>query len=355
MTYTLLSHLEQTKKPKAPQELGFHLFYTKKPKDAEVNAMQFARATAKKVRALSSKTATEIINDTFFSGPIHFNDTSFERKENHIFYDIDMSKAYTTWLLNYAKNNLGYHIGGHKEYHSKHRYWSFPHKDGMLVYRFEFAIKTNGAENSRLYRNWILKTTKVKNITITKNMIGGQINIPDVGNMPNRFLKEVQGYADYTVKLLGTIKTSGPQAVSVNYDRLADAYSESITVSNTKTIRDEWKMRMVASTGYISIMDKTMYYAMVNHVKSHVLYLMEYIEDWNKRRPKDKIDIVAANTDGITIYADKRLEPLIKSFIEYDINAYSIFTYRVKYMYTLEEANITANDIRYRKELMVNG
>ena len=189
-------------------------------------------------------------------------------------------------LLNYAKNNLGYHIAVTRV-SLKIRYWSLPTKDGMLVYRFEFAIKTNGAENSRLYRNWILKTTKVKNITITKNMIGGQINIPDVAGMPNRFLKEVQGYADYTVKLLGTIKTSGPQAVNVNYDRLAEAYSESITVSNTKAVRDEWKMRMVASTGYISIMDKTMYYAMVNHVKSHVLYLWN-IEDWNKRRPEIK-------------------------------------------------------------------
>ena len=55
MTYTLLNHLEQTKKPKAPQELGFHLFYTKKPKDAEVNAMQFARATAKRLELYQAK------------------------------------------------------------------------------------------------------------------------------------------------------------------------------------------------------------------------------------------------------------------------------------------------------------
>ena len=43
---------------------------------------------------------------------------------------------------------------------------------------------------------------------------------------------------------------------------------------------------------------------------------------------RDKIDIVAANTDGITIYADKRLEPLINHLLNTYQRLFNIYVSR---------------------------
>lgn len=325
-----------------PQAQGYKNFFTNNY-EGDIIAIQFARQNAKLNANRSNPFAIEEIKNSYFPGAIHFANTSFERDPNKRFFDLDLKSAYPTWLLNYKRGTFGYKVGGTKEYYHGYDYFKYDKAEGLKVYKFKFGLQTTGKENSRIYRRWFLKTTKVQRITTTKEFITGYISIPDIQGLPNRFIEEVQGYENHTIEIHSIIKTSGSTSVYINEDNL----SRAIRLKNSNDpLSSDYKMMLNSSTGYLAIADKTLYYTMVNHIRSVLFKLIDYIEDWNVRRPDDKIDIVAANTDGITIYAHKDLEFVLESILETDFNEKSCFKFDIKDIYTLNEARFTPNDIR---------
>lgn len=329
-----------------PQNQGFREFFTNN--DKPIVAMQYARQYAKYNRYQSSLYADKLINETYFSGPLHFGTSVFERDEDKRFFDLDLTSAYMTWAINYARGKFDYVVGGSKEYFQRYDYFKFKQPEGLASYRIRFAVKTEGMQQSRIYRRWILKTTKVRSLIMSNKEIAGIITIPNVEGLVNKFLDDVQGYEEHDVEIAGVIKSSGHNAVFFNEENI----EKTMRLKNSnREGSDLAKLKLNASTGYLAIADKVLYYAMVNHVKSVVFKLMDYIERWNdEREEEDRIDIIAANTDGITIYAHKNMEMILESILEYEFNSKSPFKFLIKSIYTLEEAHFTANDVRRKKE-----
>lgn len=323
-----------------PQNEGYKKFFTNKKMHEPIIAMKFAKQTAKLNRYSSNLEAVDIINDDFFSGPLHFGRTDFVKDDNYRYYDLDLESAYSTWLLNYARGNFNYKVGGSKEYFQGYDYFLQNDKKGVKVWRIKFAVKTEGLEKSRIYRKWILKTTKVRSIFTNEKEVGGIISIPNIKGMVNNFLEDVYGYDEHDVDVIGIITNEGDNYLQINEERLAAAIKQK-TITNDKDI----KFQLNSSTGYLAIADKVLYYTMINHVKSEVFRLIRFIDHFNKDSP-DKIEVIAANTDGITVYAHKDLEIIIKSFIKHRVNVGTVFTFNVKKIYTEAEAHFTPNDVK---------
>lgn len=329
-----------------PQNEGFKAFFTKH--DKPIIAMQYARQNAKYNRNQSSLYADNLIKNSHFSGALHFANTDYELDEDKRYFDLDLSSAYITWTLNYKRGNFDYYVGGSKEYFQRYDYFKFNRheNEGLNTYRIKFAVKTDGLQNSKIYRKWIVKTMKVNSLIMSNKEIAGTISIPNIKNMVNRFLEDVQGYEEHVVEIAGIVRSTGLNSVFINEDNIVKA----MRIKNSShEDSDLAKLMLNSSTGYLAIADKILYYTMVNHVKAVVFDLIEYIERWNIRRPDDTIDIVAANTDGITIYADKRLELILESILEHEFNDKSPFKFRIKNIYTLDEAHFTPNDVRMKK------
>lgn len=323
-----------------PQNEGYKKFFTNKGMNEPIIAMKFAKQTAKLNRYSSNLQAVDIINDDFFSGSFHFGRTDFVKDENYRYYDLDLSSAYPTWLLNYSRGKFNYKVGGSKEYFQGYDYFLQNDKEGVKVWRIKFAVKTEGLEKSRIYRKWILKTTKVKSIFTSKNEVGGIISIPNIKGMVDNFLADVYGYAEHDVDVIGIITTQGDNYLQINEERLAEAIKQK-TITNDEDV----KFQLNSSTGYLAIADKVLYYTMINHVKSEVFRLIRFIDFFNKDS-SDKIEVIAANTDGITVYAHKDLEVIIKSFIKHRVNVGTLFTFNVKKIYNEAEAHFTPNDVK---------
>lgn len=324
-----------------PQNDGYNSYFTYKN---NANPMQFARQTAKLNAYSSSLLAIDITRNGYFSGPLHFG-LSYVPELNGKFFDIDMSSAYPTWLLKYAKGELGYYVGGSKEYYSGYDFFRLEDRGGVETYRINFAVKTEGSQKSRVYRNWLAKTMQVRNLFITDEYIGATINIPNINGMVQRFLDDVQAYESYDIQILGVIKSSGKNAVIIRADEIAKSLRRKNSIHEDA---DYEKMKLNSSTGFLAISDRVLYYTMINHIKGEVLKLIDKIEEFNRGSP-DKLQIVAANTDGITVYAYEDMELIIKSFVEYAVNPFSLFHFRVKDIYGEDEAHITPNDVKMIK------
>lgn len=327
----------------SPQNKGYNLYFQKE--DKNVNPMQYARAANNFNNYVSDYPAIKSIKDTYMPGPMHFG-VAVKEKKDHRFFDIDLNTAYGTWLREYANGNLGYKVGGNKKYYHGYSYFNMPKEEGIEVYKLKFAVVTTGREQSRIFRRWFLKTTSVKNVWLTNERIYGYINIPNIENLVNRFLEEVQAYEDYTVEIESVIKTTGYNNVYINGKEITN----SIRLKNIKKDANHKDM-INMSTGWLSIADKTLYYTMVNHIRSVLFKLIDKIEAYNgEKEDDDKIEIVAANTDGITVYAYKTFEYILESLIEYELNQFSPFKFEIDNIYTYEEAHFTKNDIR-RKDI----
>ena len=98
---------------------------------------------------------------------------------------------------------------GSKEYFQGYDYFLQNDKKGVKVWRIKFAVKTEGLEKSRIYRKWILKTTKVKSIFTNEKEVGGIISIPNIKGMVNNFLEDVYGYEEHDVDVIGIITNEG--------------------------------------------------------------------------------------------------------------------------------------------------
>lgn len=326
----------------SPQNDGYNSYFTY----TKGNPMQFARQTAKLNAYSSSLLAVDITQHGYFSGPLHFG-LSYKPVLNGKFFDIDMFSAYPTWLLKYAKGELNYYVGGSKEYYSGYDFFrlDLENRGGVETYRINFAVKTDGSHKSRVYRNWLAKTMQVRNLFITEEYIGATINIPNINGMVQRFLDDVQGYDDYDIQILGIIKSSGQNAVIIRADEIAKSLRRKNSIHEDAEYE---KLKLNSSTGFLAISDRVLYYTMINHIKGEVLKLIDKIEEFNRGSP-DKLQIVAGNTDGITVYADEDMEDIIKSFVEYAVNPYTPFHFRVKDIYSEEDAHITPNDVKMIK------
>lgn len=333
---------------KKPQDFGYKHFFTNTSEDTEVVAMRFARAVNNRNEINSDPMAIENMKNDYFAGPMHFG-SPIDYIEGNKFFDIDLKNAYPSWLLNYAENKFDYKVGGSKRYYDNLSYFNI-NTEGMRVYKIRFAIRTSGRENSRIYRRWFLKTTKVKGMVMTDEYISGSITLPDIENLVNRFLEEAQGYQEHDVVVDSIMVATGNNYVYINKDNLRKA----IEAKNNPTdpLRDLWKAPLNASTGYLSIMDKVMYYTMVNQIRLELFKLIDAIDRWNLKRPDLPLEIVAANTDGITVYANAKGEDAIIDILDYEVNNFSLFHFDLKDIYSFENAVLTPNDVRRGK---VNG
>lgn len=325
-----------------PQDIGYQMFFTNTSMDEEVIAMRYARATNNFNALMSDPLAMQTIKDDYIAGPMHFA-KALDKTDNHIFFDVDLKNAYPSWLLNYAKGNFNYTIGGQKEYYDGTSFFTFNRK-GLRLYKIRFIVKTDGRENSRLYRRWFLKTKKIKNMVMTEEYIGGTISLPDIDDLVNRFLKEVQYYDDHDIVIDSIVVSNGKSNVFINKERLEQAIRLKNDPNNPYS--DYYKNILNTSTGYLSHADKIMYYTMVNQIRMEIFKLWDKIDRWNLKRPDLPISIVAANTDGVTIYADKSAIYAIRDILNFDVNPFSLFTFDIKKTYEFDEARFTPNDVR---------
>lgn len=329
-----------------PQDLGYRNFFTN-DYDGNMVAMQFARANNNLNNRRSCYHSPDIIKNTYMSGAMHFGGVAYTKYDSHVYYDLDIKEAYATWLINYKRGNFGYYVGGKKVYYNDYDFFQ-PKRtyDGIVLHRISFAIRTENPYTSRLYRLYLLKSRKIMGFKYTDDTLMGTILIPDINNLPNMFLDEVQGYEEHDVRYEGTIKTSDANAVYINDKNLVEA----LEIKNNKShpLHDYYKLMINSSTGYLAHADKVLYYTMINHVRTELIRLIDYIERYNKGRDDcNQIRVLAANTDGITVYAHKDLERVIESFLAYEINSNSVFTFLVKDIYKV--AHETSNDVRRGK------
>lgn len=325
-----------------PQDIGYKMFFTNANEDVEVQPMRYARAVNNRNALTSDPMALENMKQDYHAGPIHFG-KSIDYIEGNRFYDVDLKNAYPSWLLNYAENNFNYKVGGTKRYYRNLSFFGFM-TEGMRVYKIRFAIKTAGREESRIYRRWFLKTTKVKGMVMTNEYISGTITLPDIEDLVNRFLAEAQYYEESDIVIDSIVVATGNQHVYINKDNIRHAIIEKNNPNNP--FNSQYKMMLNASTGYLSIMDKIMYYTMVNQIRLELFKLIDAIDRWNIKRPDLPLDIVAGNTDGITIYAASSAEYALNDIITYQLNPYSVFAFDLKDIYDYEDAVITPNDVR---------
>ncbi len=326
-----------------PQDVGYRMFFTKKDAyDEEVVPMRFARATNNRNNYNSDPLATDYIKHDFFAGPMHFG-VNVKEQEGYKFFDVDLKTAYPSWLLNYARGNFKYKVGGTKQYYNRLDY--FVHmEEGLRVYRIRFLVETSGRENSRIYRRWFLKTTKVKKLIMTDNIIAGEVSLPDIEDLVNRFLDEVQNYEIHDVNIDGIILAKGENNIYINEQNLIAAINIKNNKNNPES--DKYKFILNSSTGYLVHIDKVMYYVMVNQIRLELFKLMDAIDRWNIKRPDLALEVVAANTDGLTIYAKDKGRYAINDILNYTVNNHSIFTFDLKREYDFSEAHFTPNDIR---------
>lgn len=330
-----------------PQDLGYRNFFTNNY-EGQMVAMQFARANNKMNNIRSDYLAPNIIKESYISGAIHFGGTNYTKYDTHCYFDLDMKEAYPTWLLNYKRGNFNYKVGGSKRYFNRYSYFSDYNdkKDGVLFHRISFAVKTNDLKTSRLYRHYLIKSSKVNGWYYSKKIVTGTILIPDILGLPNRFLDEIYGYEDYDVKYEGTVETTGNNSVYINEKKIIEA----LNIKNDKLnpLSSWYKEMLTKSTGYLAHADKLLYFTMINHIRMELLRLIDYIDRYNKHKKiEDQIQILSANTDGITVYAHKDIERVIESFLAYEINNDSVFTFVVKDIYSI--AHETPNDVRRGK------
>lgn len=323
-------------------DLGYKYFFTNTPEEEHVIPMAFARHIARGSANVSDPKATSDIAAGFFSGALHFGEKITPDK-NKLFYDIDMRQAYPTYLLNYSRGKFNYKVGGNKRYYEGVSFFNRK-VEGFKVYKIRFVAQVNDLYTSKLYRKWLLKTTKVKDLVMTNDMISGIINIPNIEDMVNRFLRDVQGYERHKVEIDSMVVATGKPHVYINAKNIEKAMRTRMIKGNPDAAA--FKTMLNSSTGYIAISDKVLYFAMVNQVKLQLFKLMDEIERWNFERPDLPISIAASNTDGITVYAQPEAELIIKSIIEHRLNAFSPFKFQIKDKYYHEEAHYTANDIR---------
>lgn len=349
----MLEMLRSQKFNETDQNYGYKLFFTNENPDKDIVAMKYARATARLHKYSSNKDALDIMKNEYHSGALHFGVGDFKRDPNKVFFDLDIKNAYMTWCLNYGRGNFNYKVGGTKEYFPRYSWWTFRKgRDGVNTYRIKFVVVTNDATTSVLYRKWIVKTLKVQKLFMTKKEIGGVINIPNIQGMVNEFLKDVYAYEKNYCEILSVTTSSGDSGIVINVDNIAKAMR--IKANPFHPENERIKLPMVSSTGYLAIADKILYYCMVNHVKSEVFRLIKFIEWWNEKVGfYGGIEIVAGNTDGITVYADPRLEDNIKSLLDIEVNHGTPFKVEIKEIYTLEDAHITPHDIKRRKHKKV--
>lgn len=326
-----------------PNELGFREFFTNGGGD-EVNAMQYARATHNRQIKQSDPKAMTEIKKTYFPSAMHFGVPIVE-KPDYMFFDVDIKQAYPTWLVNYKRGNFKYRVGGRKEYYGSLSYFGSMN-EGLRTYKIKFTVRTDGRENSRIYRRWFLKTTKMNNMIMSDEFISGIIAIPDIDNLVNRFLEELQFY-ECVIEIDSIILSTGQNDVYINEEKIVRAMN--IRSRKDHELADQYKYMLNSSTGYVAVMDRIMYFTMVNQVRMELFKLDDAINRWNVKRPDLVLEVVAANTDGFTIYAHKNAVDAILDMIEYDLNAYSVFKFDLKKTYTLENAHITDNDVRMRR------
>ena len=63
----------------------------------------------------------------------------------------------------------------------------------------------------------------------------------------------------------------------------------------------------------------------------------------------NNISELKSTIESVTNQTYKDMEYIIKSFVEYAVNPYSLFHFRVKDIYGEDEAHITPNDVRMVK------
>lgn len=324
-----------------PQDVGYKLFFSNLDPTSEMHPMQLARATYNRNSVMSDPIAISNIANDYMAGPMHFG-MKVERKTDYQFFDVDMMQAYPTFLVNYARGNFSYKVGSNKRYYYGLSF--FTHKtEGMRIYKIRFTVRTEGREQSRLYRRWLLKTTKIRNMLLTDEYISGILSLPDIDDLVNRFLDEVQGYAEHDVVIDSITVAEGANSVFINEKRISDAMRQRNNPNNP--YRSEYKMMLNASTGYLSYTDKVLYYTMINQIRMELFKYWDRVDRWNLTRPELPISIVAANTDGLTLYAHKDAIFAIKDIIR-EYNNYSIFNFQLKEVYDFENAHFTENDIR---------
>lgn len=328
----------------AMSTLGYMEFFTAKGyeayKDINFIPKQFAYQTNKHNVAESDPQAINEIKLGHFPGPMHWATTDFERKEGYKFFDLDMSEAYPRWLTNYDEFKLGYRVGGHKHYYKTYEYFANELEKDVKVYKFRFAIETSNALTSRLYRHWITKSVRTSNLIVQDTIISGFIFIPDIKDLAQRFLDDVQGYESYEIEIESIIATTGKNAVIINTANI-DRY-----IQYKKEHKDPtFKQILNSSTGYLAIQDKLMYFVMVNHIRWVIFKLMDEIDEWNKDAPDWHIKYVASNTDGLTVYAkgDIRTDSMQHWLLD-TVYKKTGFVIKIKDIY--ETPHITPNDIR---------
>lgn len=324
-------------------DIGYKAFFTNAADDEFVVPMAWARNVNNRSNDISDKLAAKNIKDDFITGALHFGER-VERDDSKVFFDVDLKSAYPTFLINYKRKKFNYKVGSNKRYFDSTAFFT-KNVEGLRLYKFRFVAHMPNTYKSRLYRKWFLKTTKVKDLIITNQYISGVISIPDIENLVNRFLDDLQFYESEVV-IDSMVVSTGDSNFYINEPNIVKAMRAKYDKNNP--FQDDYKMMLNSSTGYIAIADKILYFTMVNQVKIELFKLWDQVDRWNRERPDRPIRIVAANTDGMTLYGDPNIVDTIQRIITYNLNEYSVFKFIIKHSYTWDEAHITKNDIRRR-------
>lgn len=324
-------------------DLGFRAYFTGLDIEGDVHPMAIARGTSNMIARMSSPKAIEIIKNGYFAGPIHFSE-GVEGLEGGIFFDVDLTAAYASYLLKYADGDFNYKVGGVKKYHKGLSYLRRANTEGLKVFKIEFAFFADDVYKTRAYKYWLNKTVgrKVGKLLIDDKFCSGHILLPHVDDLVNRFLADIQLHERHTVAISDIIQNSGHSPVFINKERLRRhiEYRNRDHFSKKK----EYKNMLNHSTGYIAHMEKTLYFTMINHIRLVLLYLMEALEN------HPVLKVVAANTDGLTIWGTDEVAVLdfLGDAIRV-INKETGFRFRLKDTYTMDQAHVTPHDIRRKR------
>ena len=250
-----------------------------------INAMIDARTKAKFMREKNPETTDELQLKLFYSGPSTFVNKKIHLEKNLKIVKMDLKSAYLGYLINEKIKKPGvFRI---------RRYTKYPISDRIQLYVLKFNCE---ADNP--FVNWYLNQAAIqkKKVFNTGNRIYGKIAVfastwMNQLKMIGKFLK------DEEVECIDTYSYYGKKAVPVKMSQIRRLYQmKELGVA-------EAKMQLVQSTGWLSIIDKSTYYHMVQYIK---FYLMETAMKYGFFN-----DIVGNQTDCILYHLNERTKNVI--------------------------------------------
>lgn len=238
---------------------------------SKVNAMVDARYKAKLIKRVNERNHQELF-DMLYSGPTVFFDAKVKIKD-YMIAKADLKSAYPAYLLDDRINKPGVFKIRHDG--------AFPLSENPTLYVIRFKCDVNNG-----FANWFLNSSAIQRAKIKTDdrKIWGEIAVYSSQSM--NLIKYVGLFLnDNEAHIIKSYTFHGAYFMDIKKSQIRKLYFD-------KEMGDpDAKNMLVQSTGWLSVVDKTIYYHMVQYIKFQMLEIAHKYRLWG--------EIVGVQTDCI--------------------------------------------------------